>query len=436
MQKHPDLPQAFADLGVEAPLLKALAKVGYEEPSEIQSELIPKILAGHDVLGQAKTGTGKTAAFGIPTLQMIDRSKGLQAICLVPTRELAVQVTGELRRLAEFSGLRIVAVYGGQKIQTQVHQLGKKPHFCVGTPGRVMDMMARGILDIRNVEFALLDEVDRMLDIGFRDDIKKILGQIRSAHQTVFVSATIGGEIRRLCKQYMNDAVEINVSRDSLTVEQIDQYFLTAERRDKDRAVNAILKHDDPERVIVFTNTKAAARKVAAKLFKEGHGAMEIHGDLIQSKREAVLDKFKKNRLKVLVATDLAARGIDVHNVTHIINYDLPPEIQVYVHRIGRTGRMGKRGKAVSLVTREEGRLLTDIEMLINAQIEEIHYPGYKPSPVRIETPVAPQQSPGEVLASRVQSSSGETSTDADGQPATKVRRTLGGRFKPSRRRR
>ncbi len=431
MQKHPNLPQAFADLGVETPILKALAKIGYEEPSPIQSEMIPKILSGHDVLGQAKTGTGKTAAFGIPTLQRMDRNKGLQALCLVPTRELAVQVTGELRRIAEFSKLRCVAVYGGQKIQTQVHQLGKKPHFCVGTPGRVMDMMGRGYLKIQDVEFALLDEVDRMLDIGFRDDIKKILGQIRAAHQTVFVSATIDGEIRKLSKQYMKDPIEINVSRDSLTVEMIDQYFITAERRDKDRAINAILKIDKPERVIVFTNTKAAARKVAARLHKEGFGAMEIHGDLIQSKREAVLDKFRKNRLKVLVATDLAARGIDVHDVTHIINYDLPPEIQVYVHRIGRTGRMGKRGKAISLVTRDEGKLLTDIEMLINAQIEEIHYDGFKPTPAQIEKPTGPVQSPGEVLAGRMQSS-----TKAEGDPDTKVRRTLGGRFKPSRRRR
>ncbi len=431
MQKHPDLPKPFADLGVEPPILRALAKIGYEEPSPIQREMIPKILSGHDVLGQAKTGTGKTAAFGIPTLQKLDRNKGLQALCLVPTRELAVQVTGELRRIGEYAKVRCVAVYGGQKIQTQVHQLGKKPHFCVGTPGRVMDMMGRGHLDIRNVEFALLDEVDRMLDIGFRDDIKKILGQIRAAHQTVFVSATIDGEIRRLSKQYMKDPQEINVSRDSLTVDMIDQFFITAERRDKDRAIKAILKNDNPDRVIVFTNTKAAARKVAARLHKEGFGAMEIHGDLIQKKREAVLDKFRKNRLKVLVATDLAARGIDVHDVTHIINYDLPPEIQVYVHRIGRTGRMGKRGKAVSLVTREEGKLLTDIEMLINAQIEEIHYDGYKPSPRQSEQPATPAQSPGEVLAGRMQ-----TTSNSEGQTTTNVRRTLGGRFKPARRRR
>jgi ATP-dependent RNA helicase DeaD len=431
MQKHIDLPQPFAELGVEQPFLKALAKIGYVDPSPIQIEMIPKILAGHDVIGQAKTGTGKTAAFGIPTLQRIDRNKGLQALCLVPTRELAVQVTGELRRIAEFSKLRCVAVYGGQKILTQVHQLGKKPHFCVGTPGRVMDMMGRGFLDINNVEFALLDEVDRMLDIGFRDDIKKILGQIRTAHQTVFVSATIDDEIRRLARQYMKDPLEINVSRDSLTVDMIDQYFITAERRDKDRAINAILKNDNPNRVIVFTNTKAAARKVAARLHKEGFGAMEIHGDLIQSKREAVLDRFRKNRLKVLVATDLAARGIDVHDVTHIINYDLPPEIQVYVHRIGRSGRMGKRGKAISLVTREEGKLLTDIEMLINAQIEEIHYDGFKASPVAAAPPSGPEKSPGQVLAGRMQIAS-----NADGDPATQVRRTLGGRFKPSRRRR
>ncbi len=434
MQKHPDLPQAFADLGVEAPLLRALKKVGYEEPSDIQRELIPRILAGHDIMGQARTGTGKTAAFGIPTLQKLDKTKRLQALCLAPTRELAVQVTGEIRRLAEFSGLRCVPIYGGQKIQKQVHQLGRKPHFVVGTPGRVIDMVNRGYLDLSEISMVILDEVDRMLDIGFRDDIRRILSFIKSDHQTIFVSATFDDEIRKLARTYAKDPQEVNVSRDQVTVEAVQQYFVTAERRDKDRLLDLILEHDDPEAVIVFTNTKHAARKLAQKLHKKGIEAMEIHGDLMQRKRDRVMDRFRKHRLKVLVATDLAARGIDVQNVTHIINYDLPEDIQIYVHRIGRTARMGAKGKAVSFVTREEGRLLTNIEIMINHQILETTYPGFKPSPPpekkatteRLPTVTAS----AEDVAARLESFG---SMEAEDAPR---RRTMNAKTAPSRRRR
>lgn len=427
MQKHPELPQAFADLGVSVPILKALRKIQYESPSDIQRELIPVALAGHDILGQARTGTGKTAAFGIPTLQRIDRNKRLQALCLVPTRELAVQVTGELRRLGEFTELRCVPVYGGQKIQTQIHQLGKRPHFVVGTPGRVMDMMGRGHLDISQVEYMILDEVDRMLDIGFRDDIRKILSHLRGPHQTIFVSATFDDEIRRLARQYTREPVEINVSRDQITVDQVHQYFVTAEHRDKFRLLRIMLEHDAPEAAIVFTNTKHAARKLTQQLHKCGIEAMEIHGDLMQRKRDKAMERFRKHRVKVLVATDLAARGIDVQNVTHIINYDLPVDIQVYVHRIGRTARMGAIGKAVSFVTREEGRLLTDIEMLINRQIEECTYPGFTASPPP-QRPQLEPVSPGSAVAARLVTSDG-SEDDAN-------RRTLLRRYKPARRRR
>lgn len=420
MQHHTDLPKAFADLGVEVPILKALRKIGYETPSEIQRELIPLILAGHDILGQARTGTGKTAAFGIPTLQRMDKTKRLQSLCLVPTRELAVQVTGELRRLSEFTGLRCVAVYGGQKIQTQVHQLGKKPHYVIGTPGRIMDMMGRRHLDISAIDTVVLDEVDRMLDIGFRDDIRRILSEVRGKHQTVFVSATLDEEIRRLANKYAADAKEINVSRDQLTVGEVAQYYVTAERRDKDRLLKIVLDHDKPESVIVFTNTKHAARKVTQKLFTLGIEAMEIHGDLMQRKRDRVMERFRKQRLQVLVATDLAARGIDVQHVTHIINYDLPADIEVYVHRIGRTARMGAEGKAISFVTREEGKQLTEIEMLINKQIQECDYPGFKASP----PPRPPREQALQPAAA---------TEEASAEPP---RRTMGQHRVPARRRR
>ncbi|HRX85536.1 MAG TPA: DEAD/DEAH box helicase [Phycisphaerae bacterium] len=428
MQKHPELPQAFADLGVSVPILKALRKIGYETPSDIQREMIPVALSGRDILGQARTGTGKTASFGIPALQRIDPNKRLQALCLAPTRELAVQVTGEIRRIAEFTGVHCVAVYGGQKIQTQVHQLGKKPHFVIGTPGRVMDMIGRRHLDIHELDYVILDEVDRMLDIGFRDDIRKILGYIRSEHQTIFVSATFDDEIRRLAKQFTRDPVEINVSRDQITVDQVQQFFVTAEQRDKFRLLKLLLEQDEPEAAIVFTNTKHAARKLAGQLHKVGIEAMEIHGDLMQRKRDKAMERFRKHRVRVLVATDLAARGIDVQNVTHIINYDLPVDIQVYVHRIGRTARMGAKGKAVSFVTREEGVLLTDIEKMINREIVECSYEGYTPSPPP-ERPKLVALTPGEALASRLVTSSGAEEDDAP-------RRTLLRRYKPARRRR
>lgn len=427
MQKHTDLPKAFADLGVDTPVLMGLRKVGFTEPSDIQRELIPPILAGRDILGQARTGTGKTAAFGIPALQRIDRDGRLQALCLVPTRELAVQVTAEIHRIGEFTGVHCVAVYGGQKIATQMHKLGKKHHFVIGTPGRVMDMIGRRILDISNVKIAILDEVDRMLDIGFRDDIRKILQCIKADHQTVFVSATIDDDIRKLALGYTNDPLQVNVSRDDITVDDVEQGYVTAERNDKFNLLKIILEHDNPESVIVFTNTKAAAHRLAKKLFDIGVEAMEIHGDLVQRKRDRVMDSFRKHRLKVLVATDLAARGIDVHNVTHIINFDIPVDPQVYVHRIGRTARMGARGKAVTFVSREEGRQLTEVERLINKEVPEMKYPGYSPSQPRQQQERTVQVATGTAVAERQISSSGE---------APKVRRTLGGRFRPKRRRR
>jgi len=428
MQKHPELPQAFADLGVDLPILKALSKIGYSVPSDVQREVIPVALSGRDILGQARTGTGKTAAFGIPILQRLDVNKRLQALCLAPTRELAVQVTGELRRIGEFTGLNCVAVYGGQKIQTQVHELGKKPHFVVGTPGRIMDMMGRRHLDISQLEYVVLDEVDRMLDIGFRDDIRKILSYIRTPHQTIFVSATFDDEIRKLARQYTREPVEINVSRDQITVDQVQQFFVTAEHRDKFKLLRILLEHDNPEAAIVFTNTKHAARKLAHSLHENGIEAMEIHGDLMQKKRDKAMERFRKHRVRVLVATDLAARGIDVQNVTHIINYDLPVDIQVYVHRIGRTARMGAKGKAVSFVTHEEGKLLTEIEKMINREIVECNYPGFTASPPP-KRPTFVAMTPGEALAARLVTTGAVEEEDPQ-------RRSIMRRYKPARRRR
>ena len=429
MQQHPPLPSKFADLGIEIRFLKALQKMGFETPSTIQLEMIPPALEGRDILGQARTGTGKTAAFGLPILQKIDPHARLQAICLAPTRELAVQVTGELQRLSAFAKLHIITIYGGQRVATQLHELGKKPHFVVGTPGRVMDFMGRGALNIRDVRFVVLDEVDRMLDIGFRDDIKRILSQIRSDHQTIFVSATLGDEIRRMTDRYMDNALSVNVSQDQLTVDEVDQTFVSVEPYDKFRMLKHLLETEAPPVCIVFTNTKATARKLASKLAADGKSVQEIHGDLMQRKRDRVMEQFRKHQIKILIATDLAARGLDVSAVSHIFNYDLPQDSEIYVHRIGRTARMGARGVAVTFVTSEQGKELTAIEMLINREILPRTVEGFaaRPKPKEPEPPVQPSQ------PSRLEAPLHGTGENA---PAKAPPKTLGSRFRTQRRRR
>jgi ATP-dependent RNA helicase DeaD len=430
MPKHADLPKPFAELGIDVEFLKALAKMGFTEPSEVQSKLIPVALAGRDILGQARTGTGKTAAFGLPILQRLDPAERLQALCLAPTRELAVQVTAELRRLAVFSKIRIVTVYGGQKVAAQLHQLGRKPHFVVGTPGRVLDFMNRRVLDISRIRFAVLDEVDRMLDIGFRDDIKRILSRITEPHQTIFVSATIDEEIRRLAGPFMKDPEFVNVSRDRLTVDEVEQSYVTTEEHDKFRVLRLILEQENPPVAIVFCRTKHAARKLAKKLFDAGIDAKEIHGDLMQRKRERVMELFRRHQLRVLVATDLAARGIDVSAISHIINYDIPEDPEVYVHRIGRTGRMGARGVAITFVRGEQGKELTNIEKLINREVPRRDVRGFEPAEAQHrhdERRHRPERKPPELAAA--------TAGPSDAEPPKKPK-TLGGRFRPSRRRR
>jgi ATP-dependent RNA helicase DeaD len=433
MQKHAELPQPFADLGIEVRFLKALRKMNFREPSDIQRALIPPALDGKDLLGQAKTGTGKTAAFGLPILQQLDGAQGLQALCLAPTRELAVQVSAELDRMAEFTKLRIVPIYGGQRMTAQRHKLGRKPHFVVGTPGRVMDFMRRGEIDISDLRFAVLDEVDRMLDIGFRDDIRAILSKIKSEHQTIFVSATLSDDVKKLARTYMHEPDEVNVSEDVLTVDTVEQSYVSVAREHKFRVLRDLLENEDIPLSIVFCNTRAMTRKLASKLHEAGIEAKEIHGDLMQRKRDKVMEWFRKHRLRVLVATDLAARGIDVSAVSHIINYDVPVDPEIYVHRIGRTARMGAKGVAITFITPEEGKELTQIEMLINREVPERKVGKYelrkqeekKPkeeAPEKKKAPsrlMEPATAPSEHLAGK--------------RPA---RRTLGGRFKPTRRRR
>jgi len=431
MHKHEDLPEAFATLGLSAAVLRGVKAAGFTEPTDIQRELIPVILARRDVIGQARTGTGKTAAFGLPILQFLDPTRGFQALVMTPTRELAVQVAGEIRRLAEFTGLHCIPIYGGQKIAHQVHLLGRKPHIIVGTPGRVLDMLGRRHLSFDQVRVVVLDEVDRMLDIGFRDDIRRILGQVAHAHQTIFVSATITEEINRLVRQFTEQPVQIDVSRDELTVAEVRQAYLSVQPWDKFAMLLRLLRRENLTLAIVFTNTKHGARKLAKRLHHAGIDAKEIHGDLVQERRERVMDRFRRHKIRILVATDLAARGIDVHAISHIINYDFPKDPEVYVHRIGRTARMGAFGAAYSLVTGEEGRQLTEVEKLINKQIVEERMEGFvpraAPEPSAETRPSPPRSVPRHLQPVFAGSPPGEVPAAA---------KTLGAKFRPARRRR
>ena len=410
---------------------RTLASIKFVNPSDIQRELIPPAMQGLDCLGQAKTGTGKTAAFAIPMIERVEPGAGMQALVLVPTRELALQVGEHVQMLSAAHPLRTLLAYGGTRVGTQLKALSDNPpEILVGTPGRVLDLMSRGALKFNNLRFAVLDEVDRMLDIGFRDDIRKILKAIHREHQTIFVSATINDEIRKLAKSFMRDPVEINVSADRLTVDEIEQDYVSVDPRDKYRTLLGFLRSENPKLVIVFTRTKHAARRVAEKLQHDGIKCMEIHGDLMQRKREKVLSSFRSGRIQALIATDLASRGLDVMEVSHIVNYDIPDDPSVYVHRIGRTARMGAQGYAVTFVAREDGKTLTEIEKLINRQLKRLDADWVvtrAPDAVEAEAkPMPPRRS--EEVVNR------DASIEAQGIQAR--RRTLGSRFRTARRRR
>jgi ATP-dependent RNA helicase DeaD len=377
----------FSALGLSGPLLRAIEAMGFERPTHVQAQLIPVALEGRDILGQSRTGTGKTAAFGLPMLERLLRAEGTgrggpHGMVLVPTRELAVQVAHEMRNLSRFTELKVVPIYGGQRIKAQASKLERGADVVVGTPGRVMDLHQRGLLSYDRIAVAVLDEVDRMLDIGFRDDIRRILGGLRQAHQTVFVSATISPEIERLARQYLRDPQKLVLTGGSLTVSEVEQHYVTVEPWDKNRMLVHILEREQPELTLIFCRTKQRVDGLAEYLRRKSVDAHAIHGDMYQSKRNQVMEKLRSGQLGVLVASDLAARGLDVDDISHVINYDLPDDIEMYVHRIGRTARAGRRGVAWSLVTPDQGSQLTAIERLAGAEIKERRYEDFEPGPV------------------------------------------------------
>lgn len=370
----------FSELGVSDVMLASLENAQYHEPSPVQAGVIPIALTGKDVLGQARTGTGKTASFGIPILERLE-SKGRnappQALVMVPTRELAVQVRDEIDKLSHGRKVRTIAVYGGKPIRQQVTKLERGAEIVVGTPGRVLDHMSRGTLVLEGLSTVVLDEADRMLDIGFRPDIEKILRRCPKKRQTLLLSATVAPAVERLAQRYMNDPEVMDFSDKTKTVDTIDQYYFTVEQQRKYDLLLKLIEREQPEQAIVFCRTKRGTDRIQRRLAKSVKGVDCIHGDMPQGARDKVMKRFRSGDVKVLVATDVVGRGIDVSGISHIVNYDIPQSSDDYVHRVGRTGRMGREGVAYSFVTPEEGQELTRIEMLINRLLKRDEIEGF-----------------------------------------------------------
>lgn len=369
---------AFAEFNLKEELVRGLARAGYHTPSPIQARSLPYALEGRDVIGQARTGTGKTAAFMVPSLQMLSDKPGPRVLVVVPTRELAMQVAEEAKRLGHFMDVRCLAIYGGDPMKNQLDELKKGPKILAATPGRLMDHMSRGTIKLKDLDMLILDEADRMFDLGFREDIDKIMRQAPSRRQTMLFSATLSDEVLGLAARYMDNPEQVFLAPDKMTVDEVDQTLFSVDRTLKTKLLIEVLKREKPDRSIIFTRTKAGADRLAERLQKRNLGAQEIHSGLPQKKRERILADFRAGKFPYLIATDVAARGIDISDVSHVINFDIPEHAEDYVHRIGRTARMGKRGRAATFVTPDDGQFLTGIEKLINQIIPSASYDGFE----------------------------------------------------------
>lgn len=363
---------AFENLGLSKEVLRALNEMKFHDPTPIQELAIPFLFQGEDIVGQAQTGTGKTAAFGIYMVENVDPfRKYPQALVLAPTRELAVQICKEVSSIGKYKNVRMLPVYGGASIERQIDELRRGVHIVVGTPGRVIDHLKRGTLDLSKVKIVVLDESDRMLDMGFIEDVEFILKHAQKQRQTMLFSATMPSEVLKLSKNYMVHPQFIKVSEDTVPVDKIKQHFARLDPRDKFKAVVAYLQTKKPEHTIIFCKTKYGADNLAQGLRRMGFNAAEMHGNLSQKQRDDVMHQFREKRLNILVASDLASRGIDVLHVTHVINYNMPEDADVYVHRIGRTGRIGNEGTALSLVANDELGLIGEIERKLGVRMNE-----------------------------------------------------------------
>jgi ATP-dependent RNA helicase DeaD len=353
----------FQDLGLSEPILQALSDVGYESPSPIQEQAIPELLQGHDVIGQAQTGTGKTAAFGLPMLEFVDPGDpDVQALVLTPTRELCIQVTQALRAYGARKGIQPVAVFGGAPIRTQQAQLKEGGQIVVGTVGRVLDLISRHSLMLHSCRYLVLDEADEMLDLGFLEDVEKILSFTPGGRQTALFSATMPPEIRGLADRHLYDPVTVKVKAATLTIDTVEQFFVETRPPEKNDMLARVLEAERPTQAIVFVRTKIRCEQLYRTLRDKGMNVKALHGDMSQGSRDGVMISFKSGRVPILVATDVAARGLDIVAVTHIVNFDVPTSPDVYVHRIGRTGRVGRTGRAITFVEPRQRKELEAIE--------------------------------------------------------------------------
>ena len=402
---------AFKDLGLSPDIQQALDELGYQDPTPIQEQAIPELLGGHDVIGQAQTGTGKTAAFGLPLLQYLDpANQEVQAIVLTPTRELCIQVTQALRSYAEHLDIEIVAVFGGAPIRSQQSQLRSGAHVVVATVGRMMDLMSRRSLVLTAARYVVLDEADEMLDLGFIEDVEKILRMCPSGRQTALFSATMPPPIQKLAEGYMYDPTTISITPKELTVDAIQQAYVEVPAKEKAARLVELLKTEEPEQAIIFTRTKIGASKLEKTLKDKGLDVKALHGDLSQGVRDGVMISFKDHRVRLLVATDIAARGLDVEHVTHVINFDVPNSSETYVHRIGRTGRVGRTGRAITFVTPDQRDEISRIERDVNTTIGEWETPEE-----RLEHAPRPRRRQRERGERRERTRSAEPSANGDG---------------------
>ncbi len=369
--------ECFEDLPLSSEVMKGIEDLGFSELFPIQAQAIVPLLEGKDVIGQAQTGTGKTAAFGVPMVEQVNpRINSVQGLILEPTRELAMQVAEQMSRFSRYAMLKVLPVYGGEPARKQIWALERGVHIVVGTPGRIIDLIDRGVLDLASVKSVVLDEADRMLDMGFIDDVGYILSKTPTNRQTSLFSATITEPVMRVCNRYMENPEKILVSKDEIALTQLNQYYVTVDPKNKFRNLCNILDKNHVGRAIIFCRTRTGTNMVADRLRAHGYNAEQLHGGFTQSKRDLVINSFKKGKLNLLVATDVAARGLDIKGITHIINYDVPLDSMVYFHRIGRTARMGRDGTAITLVNHWEMPKFDQIRSLTKTTIEEIEHLG------------------------------------------------------------
>jgi ATP-dependent RNA helicase DeaD len=365
--------QKFNDLPLSNDVLRGIKALGFESPSPIQAQSIMPLLEGRDVIGQAQTGTGKTAAFGIPMVESIDLSdRRVQGLVLAPTRELAIQIAEHISRISRYTGVRVCPIYGGEKINRQMRQLKSGVHIVVGTPGRVIDHLERGTLKLRAVHMVVLDEADRMLDMGFVHDINKILDKVPKNRQTSLFSATMDRNVWKICDKYMHKPEKILVSKDEIALEQIEQRYVKVDRMSRYPILEELIVDQGIRKALIFTRTKRGAYSLSKKLKRSGYNADALHGDLSQPQRDRVTRGFREDRVDFLVATDIAARGLDIGGITHIINYNIPRETLSYFHRIGRTARMEAEGTAITFVAYGEEEALAEIKAQTSTRITEL----------------------------------------------------------------